>query len=82
MLFQIITALLLQRNLPITEIQRILEVHCKGLRGTLQIIFVAGFTVYTHSYLFNPDIHLHIHSDECTVKLLNQAGRNNYPYNP
>ena len=25
---------------------------------------------------------LHIHSAKCTVKLLNQAGRNNYPYNP
>ena len=36
----------------------------------------------THSYSFNPDICLHIHSAECTVRLLNQAGRNNYPYNP
>ena len=25
---------------------------------------------------------MHIHLAECTVKLLNQAGRNNYPYNP
>ena len=40
------------------------------------------FAVYTHSYLFNPDICMHIHSAECTVRLLNQAGRNNYPYNP
>ena len=38
--------------------------------------------MYTHSYLFNPDICLHIHSADCTVRLLNQAGRNNYPYNP
>ena len=38
--------------------------------------------MYTHSYSFNTDICLHIHSAECTVRLLNQAGRNNYPYNP
>ena len=25
---------------------------------------------------------MHIHSAECTVRLLNQAGGNNYPYNP
>ena len=36
------------------------------------------------SFSFNHDICLHIHSAECTVsvRLLNQAGRNNYPYNP
>ena len=28
------------------------------------------------------DILLHIHSAECIVRLVNQAGRNNYPYNP
>ena len=39
--------------------------------------------MYTHSYSFNiVDIYLHIHSAECTVRLLNQAGRNKYPYNP
>ena len=38
--------------------------------------------MYTQSYSFNPDICLHIHSAECTVRLLNQAGRNNYSYNP
>ena len=38
--------------------------------------------MYTHSYSFNTDICLHIHSAECTVRMLNQAGRNNYPYNP
>ena len=38
--------------------------------------------MYTHSFSFNTDICLHIHSAECTVRLLNQAGRNNYPYNP
>ena len=38
--------------------------------------------MYTHSYSFNTDICLHIHSAKCTVRLLNQAGRNNYPYNP
>ena len=38
--------------------------------------------MYTHSYSFNTDICLHIHSAECTVRLLNQAGKNNYPYNP
>ena len=38
--------------------------------------------MYDHSYSFNTDICLHIHSAECTVRLLNQAGRNNYPYNP
>ena len=38
--------------------------------------------MYSHSYSFNTDICLHIHSAECTVRLLNQAGRNNYPYNP
>ena len=36
----------------------------------------------SHSYTFNPDICLHIYSVECTVRLLNQAGLNNYPYNP
>ena len=50
--------------------------------GTFQTIFVSGFAVYTHSYSFNTDICLHIQSAECTVRLLNQAGRNNYPYNP
>ena len=29
--------------------------------------------MYTHSYSFNTDICLHIHSAECTVRLLNQA---------
>ena len=38
--------------------------------------------MYTHNYSFKTDICLHIHSAECTVRLLNQAGRNNYPYNP
>ena len=38
--------------------------------------------MYTHSYSFNTDICLHIHSAEYTFRLLNQAGRNNYPYNP
>ena len=38
--------------------------------------------MYTHCFSFNPDICLHIHSAECTVRFLNQAGRNNYPYNP
>ena len=38
--------------------------------------------MYTHSYSFNTDICLHIHSAECTVRLLNQPDRNNYPYNP
>ena len=38
--------------------------------------------MYTHSYSFNHDICLHLHSAECTVRLLNQAGRDNYPYNP
>ena len=38
--------------------------------------------MYTHSYSLHPDICLHIHSAECTVRLLNQADRNNYPYNP
>ena len=37
--------------------------------------------MYTHSYSFNTDICLHINSAECTVRLLNQAGRNNYPCN-
>ena len=43
---------------------------------------VPDFAVYTHSYSLNTDICLHMHSAECTVRLLNQAGRNNYPYNP
>ena len=30
----------------------------------------------------NTDICLHIHSAECTVRLLNQAGMNNYQNNP
>ena len=34
--------------------------------------------MYTRSYSIYPDIHLHVNSAE----LLNQAGRNNYPYNP
>ena len=38
--------------------------------------------MYTHSYSFNTDICLHIHSAECTVRLLNQAGMNNYQNNP
>ena len=38
--------------------------------------------MFTHSYSFNPDICLHIHLAKCTVRLLNQAGRNNYPNNP
>ena len=38
--------------------------------------------MYTHSYSFSPDICLHIHSAECTVRMLNQAGRNKYTYNP
>ena len=38
--------------------------------------------MYTHIYSFNTDICLNINSAECTVTLLNQAGRNNYPYNP
>ena len=39
--------------------------------------------MYIHSYSFNPNIFLYIHSAECTVRLLNQAGGNyNYPYNP
>ena len=33
------------------------------------------------SYSFNPVIRLHIHSAEYTVRLLNQAGRNEYLYN-
>ena len=37
--------------------------------------------MYTHSYSFNTDICLHVHSAEYTIRLLNQAGRNNYPYN-
>ena len=43
--------------------------------STFQTTFVPGFAVYTHSYSFNTDICLHIHSAECTVRLLNQAGR-------
>ena len=35
-----------------------------------------------HSYSFNPDICSQIHLAECTVRLLNRASRNNYPYNP
>ena len=38
--------------------------------------------MYTHNYSFDPDTRLYIHSVECTVRLLNQAGRNKYPYNP
>ena len=38
--------------------------------------------MYTHSYSFNTDICFHIHSAECTVRMLNRAGRNNYPYIP
>ena len=56
---------------------RIKEVHSK-----LHSFQALLCTVYTHSYSFNPDICLHIHSAECTVRLLFQAGRNNYPYNP
>ena len=32
--------------------------------------------------IFNPDICLHVHSAECTVRSLNQAGRNNNPHSP
>ena len=56
---------------------RITEVHSK-----LHSFQASLCTLYTHSYSFNTDIYLHIHSAECTVRLLNQAGRNNYPYNP
>ena len=38
--------------------------------------------MYTHSYSFNLGLSLNIHSAERAVRLLNQAGRNNYPYNP
>ena len=38
--------------------------------------------MYTHGYSFNPDLSLHEHFAECSVKLLNQADRNNYPHNP
>ena len=38
--------------------------------------------MYNHSYSFDPDICLHIHTTEFTVRLPNQAGRNNNPYNP
>ena len=38
--------------------------------------------VCIHSYSFNPDINFHIHLAECTIRLLNQASRNKYPYNP
>ena len=38
--------------------------------------------MYTHSYSFDPDIRLHLHSAECTVRLLNKLCRNNYLYNP
>ena len=37
--------------------------------------------MYIYSYSFNPDICLHVHLAECTVRLLNQGRRNNYPYN-
>ena len=37
--------------------------------------------MYTHSSSFNTAVSLHIHSAECTVRLLNKEGRNNYPYN-
>ena len=36
--------------------------------STFQTTFVPGFAVYTHSYSFNTDICLHIHSTECTVR--------------
>ena len=53
---------------------RIKEVHSK-LHS-----FQASLCTLTAIYSFNTDICLHIHSAECTVRLLNQAGRNNYPY--
>ena len=60
------TALLLLCNWPITGI---------GRRKYILNTSVPG-------YSFNPNVRLHLHSAECTVRLLNQAGRNNYPYNP
>ena len=56
---------------------RIKEVHSK-----LNSFQASLCTLTAVSYSFNTDICLHIHSDECTVRLPNQAGRNNYPYNP
>ena len=41
-----------------------------------------GFAVYTHSYSFHPHVRLHAHSAAWTVRLLHQAGRNKYTYNP
>ena len=46
--------------------------------STFQTTFVPGFAIYTYSYSFNPDIPLHVHSAECTVRWLYQAGSNNY----
>ena len=57
---------------------RIKEVHYYILHS-----FQASLcSVYTHSYSFNLYTCLHTHSAECTVRLLNEAGRNNYSYNP
>ena len=50
--------------------------------GSSGLISQRGLKKYIHSYSCKPDICLHIHSAESTVRLLNQAGRNNYPYNP
>ena len=77
------TALLLQLTGQSQESEgpykpaRIKEVHTK-----LHSFQASLCTLHTHSYSFNTDICLHIHSAECTVRLLNQACRNNYPYNP
>ena len=32
--------------------------------------------MYAHSYSFNPDLVFHVHASECTVRLLNRAGKN------
>ena len=37
--------------------------------------------MYSHSYSFNPDICLRIHSAECTVRLLNQNSDQNSDHN-
>ena len=55
---------------------RIKELHSK-LHS-----FQASMCTLTSTHLFNPDICLHIHSAECTVRLLNHTDRNNYPYTP
>ena len=44
--------------------------------------FQASLCTYTDSYSLNPDKCLHLHSAQCTVRLLNQAGTDNCPYNP